>query len=159
MDNFNCHEHTNCVHESIGWVFYYKSFGHLISLSIFNWLLSLSFGCTHKTIWQKSDANLNVIELIFPLVMLSWSFLLLFFFAECGERVANQYNLFDDEYCQCNWYAFSLKLQRMYALAMSNIQQSAILHGYANTVCTRDAFKQTINGGFSYFMMLRQMEW
>lgn len=109
---------------------------------------------------------------------LTWVFLSCFLCCNFGERVTHQFNLFDEKLRCCDWYLFPIKIQRLILITMSADQHPCIIHGYANTVCTRDAFKrvnamnlfivlimisndvsirQTVNGGFSYFMMLQRI--
>lgn len=61
-----------------------------------------------------------------------------------GEMVANQFDIFDENFSLCDWYTFPIEIQRMLVIAMTNIQQPVTIRGYANTECTRDALKRVI---------------
>lgn len=91
-------------------------------------------------------------EVIFPFVMVNWSFLATFFLCECGERVMNQFDEFHDEIYQCNWYSFPIEIQKMLVIAMSISQQPAIIQGFGNLLCTRDTFKRVI---FFFFFEIK----
>lgn len=107
-----------------------------------------------------------------------------YFFCYFG-KVTHHFNGFNKKLCDCNWFLFPNKMKRIYLIVLSGTQQPAVIQGYGNTVCTRDAFKkvilyfvmlyqyfdlkhnwfqchslsfQTINGGFSYFTMLHRMD-
>ena len=90
----------------------------------------------------KSEHVSNPMELINTFVIVFWSFASIFFFCAFGEMVTHQFNVFDDELCQCDWYLFPIEMKRMMIIFMVNTQQPAIIQGFANTVCTREAFKK-----------------
>lgn len=116
---------------------------------------------------------------MFAFFFVFWSFAAIFFFCEIGEQVSHQFDEFYREFYQCNWYAFPIQLQQAFLQALPNVQQPTVIHGYAKTFCTREAFKnvrfnqlvfqliryieslfayfQTVYVGFSYFMMLHQV--
>lgn len=56
--------------------------------------------------------------------------------------VITQFNRFYDELCQCDWYLYSMEMQKMYSIFLKNSQQPAIICGYANILCTREVFKK-----------------
>lgn len=66
-------------------------------------------------------------------------------FCFCGEMVTYQFEAFDEELCMRNWYTFPVELQRMMIVFMAGTQQSIHIRGFANTICTREAFKR-VNG-------------
>lgn len=63
-------------------------------------------------------------------------------FCEHGELVSNGFNEFNAELCQCDWYLYSIEMQRNLLVFIENTQQPAIIRAFANTVCTREAFKR-----------------
>lgn len=97
---------------------------------------------SHIEIRLKSGRSSNRIDIIVIILLLFWAFSIIFLYCEIGERVTHEFNEFNEQFCQCNWYSFSIEMQRMFIIVMSNTQRPAIIQGYANTVCTRDAFKQ-----------------
>lgn len=56
--------------------------------------------------------------------------------------VTDQFEMFKDELCLCDWYLFPIDVQRMLIVAMANAQQRTYIQGYANTLCARITFKQ-----------------
>lgn len=93
-----------------------------------------------------------------------------------------QFDATDEELYQCDWYSFPMDMQKMVLIFMMGTQEPVFIRGFGNIECTRDAFKkvlfltikiiftdqtkitdfvflskQTIHGGFSYFMTLRQL--
>lgn len=91
---------------------------------------------------KKTGHTSNQFDIIFISFLLFWTIVLIFIFCELGERVTQQFNEFNEQFCQCNWYLFPIEMQRMFIIVISNTQRPAIIEGYANIVCTRDAFKQ-----------------
>lgn len=81
-------------------------------------------------------------ELINTLFVVFYSFACHGILCTFGDLLTHQFNVFNDELCMCNWYLFPIDLQRMLLIFIINTQQPAIIHGFADTVCTRDAFKQ-----------------
>ena len=61
---------------------------------------------------------------------------------ELGNLVTNQYELFNDELCQCKWYSSSHEIQNMLIILMANGQQTTYIEGFGNILCTREAFKK-----------------
>lgn len=133
----------------------------------------------------KNSQNSNLMGLITPLTILTWSFFIIAYMCECGERVTEQFYLFNEKLNRCKWYCFPLDVQRIMLIFLGDAQQTIYIRGYANILCTRDSFKkvqkgdwfhmnyydwfctifirfaspiQTVHGGLSYFMLLRQID-
>ena len=70
-----------------------------------------------------------------------WTFTTIFFVCELGEKVTHQFNLFNEEICNCDWFLFPIEIQRIFLIVLLGAQQPAVIQGYANTTCTRDTFK------------------
>ena len=85
---------------------------------------------------------INPIEIITPVVLMLWSFVMIFFFCEFGEMLTKQFNIYDEVLCQCNWYSYPFDIQKVLLIVMVNTQQPTILRGYANMFCSRGFFKQ-----------------
>lgn len=142
------------------------------------------FFCSPKSI---DNLNSNPMGIITPFCILTWSFAIIACICECGERVAEQFFDFNDKLNQCKWYSFPLDVQRILLIFMGDAQQPTFIRGYANILCTRNSFKevrtlvmdfsiknhfdpfhmifihfifiiQTVHGGFSYFMLIRQID-
>lgn len=79
---------------------------------------------------------LNTLTVVF------YAFGSIFIFCENGELVNKGFNEFNDELCQCNWYLLPIEMQRNVVIFIENTQQPAIIRGFANTVCRREAFKK-----------------
>lgn len=61
---------------------------------------------------------------------------------EFGEIVSNHFENFDEEICQeCDWYAFPIEMQKLLLTFLPCTQRQRTIQGYANTECTRAAFK------------------
>lgn len=75
---------------------------------------------------------------------MGYTFGMLFAHCEIGERVTHQFNLFNEKFLHCNWYLFPIEMQRIYSIVLIGVQDPAIIQGFANTICTRDAFKRVI---------------
>lgn len=148
--------------------------------------MSSNYDQFHFAFQKKSSHNSNPIELIFPLLLVFWSFSILFLVCECGEKVSDQYRMYNDTlYRYTKWYLLSNEMRRLLVVVMSNTQQMVTICGFANTRCTRDTFKrvswtyininrsnencvcnrlfdscsQTIKKSFSYFTILYRAGW
>lgn len=133
----------------------------------------------------KSDHDANSIELVKIVSQLFWSIVFIFLICENCGQVTLKFEMINDTLCQCNWYLFSNEMQKMLVIVMINAQEPTMIHGFFETPCTRESFKkvnifssivcqmakiqcncfiycfsiyQTVNAGFSYFMMLRQID-
>lgn len=83
-------------------------------------------------------------EILIMAVNVSLMFAWLFIYCEFGERVTHEFNQFNEKLCHCNWYSFSIEMKRIFLITISGTQEPAVVQGFANTTCTRDAFK-TVN--------------
>lgn len=72
---------------------------------------------------------------------LVFTFASIAFFCEFGERVTDQFDLFNAKLCHCDWYLFPIEMQRIYFFVLLGIQHPIVVRGFANTLCTRTAFK------------------
>lgn len=70
-----------------------------------------------------------------------WSIAAIAAICECGERVTEQFHLYNDKLNRCKWYCLPLDLQRMLLIFMCDAQQPAFVQGFGSIICTRDAFK------------------
>lgn len=115
--------------------------------------------------------------MIIPLVcMMFWSFSIIFVYCEFGERMSNGFNEINDSICCVNWYTFPINMQRMIPNILIIAQKPVVLDAFGKISCKREVFtnvspflfngeavdsnlitlSQVVNGGFSYFMMLRE---
>lgn len=120
-------------------------------------------------------------DLFVTLLEMAYTFGTLFLYCELGEWVTHQFNLYNHALNDCDWYTFPIKVRRIYLIVLVGVQDPVIIHGYAGTVCTRDAFKkvilvensekhqtffknklfyfvcQTVKNGFNYLTMLHRI--
>lgn len=89
-----------------------------------------------------SQSVTKPLDLITSWVTVFWTFITIFIFCELGEQVTMQFTLFKDEFCQCSWYLLSKKMQQMFIIGMTNVQQPTTVRGYGRALCSRIAFKQ-----------------
>lgn len=68
----------------------------------------------------------------------------IFFVCELGENITHLFNIFSEKLCGCCWYLYPIEMQRIFLIFLSGTEQSAVILGYANIACTRDAFKNVI---------------
>lgn len=86
--------------------------------------------------------NVNLAEITIAAMVEFFTITFFFIFCEFGSMMTYQFDTFNDDFNRCNWYLFPIKMQRMMVICIECIQQPPIIQGYANTVLTRDAFKQ-----------------
>lgn len=73
--------------------------------------------------------------------MIFWAFVMLSIFCENGERVTNQFQVFNVELRQFNWYILPINVQKMFVIMVANAQQPSFIRGFANALCLRESFK------------------
>lgn len=100
-------------------------------------------------IFKKSD-NASPAEILTTLIQIGYTFVTLFAACEFGQRVTHQFNQFNEQFYDSNWYLFSLAMQRIYSIVLIGAQDAVIIQGYANTVCTRNAFENVICAEIQY---------
>lgn len=88
------------------------------------------------------NQNSNFMGLITPVTITAWSFIIIAYMCECGERVTEQFYLFNDKLNRLKWYCFPLDVQRVMLIFLGDAQQTTHVRGYANILCTRDSFKK-----------------
>lgn len=87
---------------------------------------------------------MSFVDAINPIMAVLWTNVMIFTHCEFGERVTLEFNVFHDELCHSDWYMFPMEMQKMLLIILSSTQQPAAIQGYANSECTRGAFK-TVN--------------
>lgn len=75
---------------------------------------------------------------------------------EFAQMVANRFDMFHSELCQCDWYLSPIEIQRMLLIFMVSTQQPAIFHGYGRIEGSRDTFK-TVNA-ILYFICIDSVD-
>lgn len=106
-----------------------------------SFFFQMCFFCFFFWLVKQSRVDSSPFEILYPLVLLFWSFAVVFVFCEFGEQVSNQYEYFNDELCECDWYLLPVEMQRILSIVMMNSQQPIFIQGYANTLCIRYTFK------------------
>lgn len=98
---------------------------------------------------SQSQPNPDPIEMITPSILVTWSFVLLFFYCEAGQFVMNEFEEFAHQsYQTIAWYLFPIEMQKMLVIVMLNTQQPVVVHGLANAMCMREIFKKVKKGFF-----------
>lgn len=72
----------------------------------------------------------------------------MFVFCEFGEGVRAQFEQVDELIYECDWYEFPLEIQRILPTVFLLGQQPVLLKGFANLICTREAFKKVDQNQF-----------
>ena len=116
------------------------------------------------------------------------SFALVFVCCEFGHKLSNAFEQIDNQIGELHWYGFPVQVWKMLPTLIAGAQKSCGLRVFGSASCTREEFKnvciffekinsidqkwskfcdninfefyfQVINGGFSYFILLRQFEY
>lgn len=90
--------------------------------------------------FQKIDHS-DPTDLPNSIIGVGWMFLAIFSVCELGEKVTYQFNLFNEELCNCDWFLFPKEMKRIYLIVFLGAQQPTVIQGYASTTCTRNTFK------------------
>lgn len=71
-----------------------------------------------------------------------WSFGLIFYVCELGERLINRFEVINDALGQCDWYLFTIEMQRMYIIVAVIAQHPTLIEGFGNFSSSRKTFKK-----------------
>lgn len=80
--------------------------------------------------------------LIVQIVLMFWSFFMIFLHCNFGEIITNAFSDINEQLYQCDWYTFPLDIQRMQATILINTERPILLKGFGNILSTRDTFKR-----------------
>lgn len=86
--------------------------------------------------------NSSPLDLIAPLYLVNWSFVISLLYCNLGETMTKQFDGFNNGLSCFNWYFLSVKMQKLLVIVMANTQTSIHIRGYGNIKCTREAFKK-----------------
>lgn len=68
--------------------------------------------------------------------------IILFSFCELSQMVTNQFESFGDELGRCNWYLFSIEIQKKFLFALLNTQLPVSIIGFGNFDASREMSKK-----------------
>lgn len=92
--------------------------------------------------FSKWADEANTFEITALSVLLCWLAIIMSSLCEPGEMVINAFEGISDEVIQCDWYALSPKLQRMYVIFLSDTQNPKKLLSYGGLACERATLKR-----------------
>lgn len=82
-----------------------------------------------------------LIETVPFLICGIWVFLIVLLYCEFGQRVADQFVMFDEGFERCDWNVLPMNMQRIYLIFLSDTQQTKYITCYFNLICTRGTFQ------------------
>lgn len=97
-------------------------------------LFRLSFQPQRKDNWGLYTLS--------AIILVLWAFIFLFLWCDFGQKLTDQFELFEDEVYKCKWYLFSIEMQQIFAFAMMNVQQSIVVKGFGNIELSRETFEK-----------------
>lgn len=90
------------------------------------WIEFLSFFIS----LSKWSDDLNLFEIVPMSFLLVWSIIFIFLIYEPGTWMTRDFEAFGKVFFQCNWYALSIQMQRMYLIFASDTQNAVNIHRY-----------------------------
>lgn len=78
------------------------------------------------------------------LLALVWSFAMVLFACEFGERMVEQFDVINDLLFQCDWHVFPVEMQRIFIIVLANTQRHPVVTGFGNVECVREFFKKVM---------------
>lgn len=81
-------------------------------------------------------------EFAVPLTELTWAFAMIAFYCEFSQIMCDEFDLFNEELQNLDWHLFSVDMQRIFLMFILDTQQSTVVRGYGNILCTRETFKE-----------------
>lgn len=76
------------------------------------------------------------------IILVSSPFTFLFMFCNFGQKLTNQFDLFEYEMYKCKWYLLPIGMQHFFAFATLNAQQLATVNGFGNIELSRETSKE-----------------
>lgn len=77
--------------------------------------------------------------ILFP--TLGWLYVMCYF----GDEVTSSFESVSDATYQCNWYLFSLPIQKHVILMMNMAQQPLYIGNFGSIHCTRDIYARVLS--------------
>lgn len=74
-----------------------------------------------------------------------WTFGLVFFANETGQRLSDAFDEVENGFGQVSWYSFPKKVQRIFPMLILVGQQSVGIQFFGSAVCGRAQFKKVRN--------------
>lgn len=99
----------------------------------------------HFIFHLKWDENSKMFQTVILTMVVLWIFTFILIVCEPGEQVTYQFDQFSVEFHQCKWHKLPIEMQRMYLIALSDMQQAKNIQSYCGIICTRDTFKQVVH--------------
>lgn len=94
-------------------------------------------------LFEKSN-DANPIELATAVLQVLTTFGYVYLYCEFGECVTHDFEVLNQKLTNRQWYLFPIEMQRVFLITLPGTQQSVVVKGYADTQCTREAFKSVI---------------
>lgn len=90
------------------------------------------------------------------MVLVLWAMTALFTSCDFGQKLIDQFELFEMKMYRCKWYLLPIKMQRIFAIAMMNVQQSTAVQSFGYIELSRETSRMVgkwiydwiINNGF-----------
>lgn len=83
----------------------------------------------------------NFKDVALPLMLVFWSFGIVFLFCELGQRLTDQFNEIDKEINRFDWFKFPLRVRKVLPIIMNGTQSLVEIKGFGNIPCSRDSFQ------------------
>lgn len=83
----------------------------------------------------------NPMEIAETFILIFWGFFTVGIFCEFGQRVTNQFEIFDDEINRCAWYLLPVEMQQAICIILPNSQKPTKIRGFGNAKRSREALK------------------
>lgn len=79
-----------------------------------------------------------------------WSFLAILVWCSLGERLIDEFYTIKDATYECQWYSYSIEVQRIIQLIIVDAQEPKILKGFGNISSSHETYKKVINISISF---------
>ncbi|XP_031618676.1 odorant receptor Or2-like [Contarinia nasturtii] len=104
---------------------------------------------------QLSQDPVDWPALLITIWQLFWTFAFLFLYCYRGEEVTSAFEELADEISQCEWDSLPYQLQRILPIVLIAAKESVQIKTYG-FACTHERFQKIVNGGYSYYAILRE---
>lgn len=74
-----------------------------------------------------------------------------------SDEVTFKFGLINGKICECSWYKFPMKTQRLLPVLLMNVQKPVYIEGYMNVRCTRESVKIVIFYDRKSFLVIKEI--
>ncbi|XP_031618108.1 odorant receptor 94a-like [Contarinia nasturtii] len=105
---------------------------------------------------ELSQEHTDWASFVISFFQLFWTFVLMFLLCYSGQEVTGAFDDLMYEVYQCEWDSFPHPLRRILPILLIFMKEPVQIIAYGGVNCSLKRFKKIVNGGYSYYAILRE---